>query len=127
MLVALSAHLVAVPAVGADKLETLVRDVLGNGGDEAAGRENLEVALYLRVEPGAVDDRAVWVGAAWLCNLHLIDGEGVTDDVLGDPLKLLAFVGEYPPAAVHVEPGMHPAAQHVRPCRRQEALVHEKR
>lgn len=22
---------------------------------------------------------------------------------------------------------MHPAAQHVRPCRRQEALVHEKR
>ncbi len=45
-----------------------------------------QLELYLRVEPGAVDDRAaclcvsarrqVWVGAAWLCNLHLLDGEG---------------------------------------------------
>ncbi len=39
----------------------------------------------------------------------------------------LALVRQHPAAPVHVEPGMHPAAQHVRPRGRQQALVHEKR
>ena len=64
-LVALAAHLVGIPAVVADKLEALVGDVLGDGGDKVAGGEDLEVALNLRVEAGAVDDGPVGVGAAW--------------------------------------------------------------
>ena len=55
--VALAAHLVAVPAVVADKLEALVGDVLGDLRDEVAGTEDLKVALNPRVETGAVDDR----------------------------------------------------------------------
>jgi hypothetical protein len=44
-LVALAAHLVAVPTVIPDEMKALVGDVLGDGRDEVAGREDLEVAL----------------------------------------------------------------------------------
>ena len=60
--VALAAHLVGVPAIVAGELEALVRDVLGDGGDEVARTEDLEVALNLRVEAGAVDDGALGIG-----------------------------------------------------------------
>ncbi len=50
-------------------------------------------SLYLGVEAGAVDDRAGWVGAAWLCNLHLLDGEArarIDEDVVAR-LELLSL------------------------------------
>jgi hypothetical protein len=40
-----AAHLVAVPAVVADHLRALVRDMLGDGGQEVGGGEDLEVAV----------------------------------------------------------------------------------
>ena len=91
-LVALAAHLVRIPPVVTDKLEALVRDVLGDGGDEVAWRENLEVALYLRVELGAVDDQAIGVGLVRGADLHLLHGEGVADDVLGQAAQVLEQV-----------------------------------
>ena len=101
--------------------------MLGDGRYEVARTEDLEVALYLRIEAGTVDNRSVRIGAVGLRDLHLFDGKGAPDDVLGQALQILALVGEYPPAPMHVEPGMHPAAQHVGPFHRQQALVHQKR
>ena len=43
-------------AVVADHLRALVRDMLGGGGQEVGGGEDLEVAVDLGIEPGAVDD-----------------------------------------------------------------------
>jgi hypothetical protein len=63
-------HLVGVPAVVADHLRALVRDMLSDGRDEVGGGEDLEVAVDLGVEPGAVDD-----GVAEL--LLLLDRLGV--------------------------------------------------
>ena len=54
--VADAAHLVAVPAVVADHLYALVRDMLGDGGQEVGGGEDLEIPVDLGIEPGAVDD-----------------------------------------------------------------------
>ena len=121
------AHLVRVPSIIPDKLEALIRDVLGDGRYEVARTEDLEVALNLGVHAGVVDDGSVGVGAVGLRDLHLLDGEGVADDVLGQALQILAFVGQHAPTAVYVESGMHPAAQHVRPRHLQQALVHQKR
>jgi hypothetical protein len=84
--------------------------MLGDGGDEVARCEDLEVALYLRVEARAVDDRPVRVCPVRGADLHFLHGKGVADDVLGQALDVLALVRQHTPAAVHVEPGMHPAA-----------------
>jgi hypothetical protein len=126
-LVALAAHLVAVPAVVADKLEALVRDVLRDGGDEVAGGEDLEVAPDFGVEAGTVDNRSVRVAPVRGADLHLLDGEWIADDVLGQALQVLALAGQHAAAAVDVEAGMDPAAEHVRPCHRQQPLVRQKR
>ena len=106
----LAAHLVGIPAIIPDKLEALVRYVLGDGGDEVARGEDVEIALDLGVQPGMVDDGTVGIGAVGLRDLHLLHGEGVANDVLGQALQVLALVRLHPPAAVDVEPGMHPAA-----------------
>ena len=45
-----AAHLVAVPAIVADHLDALVRDMLGDGGQEVGGGEDLEVAIDLGAE-----------------------------------------------------------------------------
>ncbi len=113
--VALAAHLVAVPAVVADKLEALIRDVLGNGSDEVAGREHLEVALNLRVHAGAVDDGTLGRRPVGRVHLHLLDREGIPDDVLREPLQILTLVGQHAAAAMDVEARMHPTSEHVRP------------
>jgi len=83
--------------------------VLGDGGDEITRGEDLKVALNLRVETGAVDDRAVGVAPVWIADLNLIDREGVADDVLGQALQILALLGQHPAAAMHIESGMDPA------------------
>ena len=75
------------------ELKALVRDMLCNGGDEVTGSEHLEVALNLRIETGAVEDRAVGVGAVRGRHLHLLDAERVSDDVLRQPLEVFALVG----------------------------------
>ncbi len=62
-----------------NRFNVVVRDMLRYGGDEAAGSEDLEVALNLRVEAGAVDDRPVRIGPAGGADLHLLDGERVAD------------------------------------------------
>ena len=48
-----------------------VRDMLGDGGQEGGGGEDLEVAVALGIEPGAVDDH-VRGGL----QRHLFHGEG---------------------------------------------------
>jgi len=48
----LAAHFIGVTAVIPHQLETLVGDVLGDGGDEVAGRKDLKVALALGVHAG---------------------------------------------------------------------------
>ncbi len=117
---ALAAHLVRIPAVVADKLEALVRNMLRDGRDEVAGGEDLEVALSLRVH-----GRAAHARPAGRVDLHRFDGEEVPDDVLGQALQVFALVGQHASAAMYVEAGMHPAAQHLSAGRRQKVLVHE--
>ena len=87
-----------------------------------ARAEPFKIALDLRVHPGAVNDR---VPAA--IGLHFIDRERVADDVLGEPLHVLAVTGRHALAAVDVDPGVHPSAQHPGAFRRQESPFHQKR
>jgi len=89
-MVVLAAHFARVPAVVPDKPKALGGDVLGDGSDEVAGSEDLEVAPDLRVHAGAVHDRP-----AGRVDLHLLDGQGVPDDVLGQALRVFAFVGSF--------------------------------
>ena len=70
---ALAAHLVGIPAVVADHLRAFVRDVLGDGGLEIGGGEDLEVAVDFGIEPRAVDDG---VGGGF--PRHFLDGEGIS-------------------------------------------------
>jgi len=118
---ALPAHFVGVPTDVAHKLKTLVGDMLGDRRDEVAGGKDLEVAVDLRVHAGTIDDAAVGVGTAvrrqaevcivWFVELHLLQGEGVSHDVLGKPLEILSFRGQHPPTTIHVESGMHPPSR----------------
>jgi len=135
LFITLAAHLVGVPPIITDKLKTLVGNVLGDGGDEVAGSEPLEVAVDLLAHAGLVDDRA-----AGVVDLHLFDEERVADDlpamlrllaqasialqagVLGEALQVLALVRLHTPAAMHVEAGMHPAAKHLGTVGRQQPL-----
>ena len=54
---ALAPHLVRIPAVVPNHLGAFVRDVLSDGRKEVRSRKNLEVAVDLRVQLGAVNDR----------------------------------------------------------------------
>ena len=93
LLTSLAAHLVGVPAVVADELEALVGDVLGDGGDEwQTGDWRLQTAGKGKIRTyGAVENGAVGIGAVGLGDLHLLDGEGVADDVLGETFQVGAF------------------------------------
>jgi len=107
--------------------------MLGDAGDKVAGAEHFKVALDFRVHPGAVNDRV-----AGAVGLHFIDGEWVADDVLGQPLhacpagarearrRILAVAWRDALAAVDVEPGVRPSAQHPGALRRQESLLDQK-
>jgi len=98
-LVAFPPHLIRVPAV-AEEWEALVRDLLGYRRYEPAQVEDLEVSLDLRVQAGAVDDRPLGVGAVRLRDLHLLDGKGITDEVLGEALQIFAPAGQDAAAAM---------------------------
>jgi hypothetical protein len=126
-LVTLATHLVGVPPIVAHKLEAFLRDVLGDGCYEVARGENLEVALDLHVHSRTVDDRAVEAAPVRLVDLHLIQGERVADDILGETLDILTLLRQYPAAPVDIETRMHPATQHPGTLRRKQTLVEEKR
>lgn len=82
-------------------------DVLGDRRYEVTRAEDLEVELHLLVHAGAADD-----GAAGLVDLHLFDGERVTEDVLSQPLQILPLIRLDPPAMVHLEAGVFPTPEH---------------
>ena len=92
----LPAHLVAVPTIVTDELEAFVGDVLGDGGDEVAGAEDLEVAVDLLVHAGAVDDRAIGTRTVQAVDLHLFDCKGIADDL---PAVLRTALQAGPPLA----------------------------
>ena len=60
-----------------------VRYMLGDGSQKVGGGEDIEVAVDLGIEPGAVDDH---VGQELQC--HFLHGEGVPEDVLGEVLQI---------------------------------------
>ena len=75
----------------------------GDGGDKVTGSEDLKISVDLGVHAGAVDDGAVLVHGVGRFELHLLGREGVADDVTGDTLEVLAFVGLAAAAAVDVD------------------------
>ena len=112
---------IGVPPIVADKLEAFLRDVPGDGCNEVARGENLEVlrhaqgpersrgvALDLHVHSRTVDDRAVEAATVRLGDLHLIQGERVADEILGETLDILTLLRQYPAAPVDIETRMHP-------------------
>ena len=76
----------------------LVRDVLGDGGQEVGGGEDLEVAVNLGIEARAIDDD---VGGPF--QGHLLNREGVAQDVLGRALDVGLGLGRHLLAGVDVE------------------------
>ena len=73
--------------------------MLRDGGDKLFGREDLKVALGLGVHARTVDHGAV-LGVVD----HLLLGEGVADNVLGDAFKPGGIVAPQRLAVVHAEP-----------------------
>jgi hypothetical protein len=57
--------------------------MLGDGGQKVGGGEDLEVAVDLGIEPGAVDDH---VGRG--LQRHFLHGEGIPQDVLGQVFQV---------------------------------------
>ncbi len=100
---ALAPGAIGVPTVVTHHLKAFVGNMLRDGGYELLGREDFEIALGLGVHPGAVDDGAV-LGVVD----HLLLGEGVADDVLGDAFKAGGIVAPQRLAVVHAEPAVLP-------------------
>ncbi len=99
--------------------------MLSDGGDKVARGEDLKVAVDLGVHPGAIDDGAVLVHGVGGLELHFLKGERVANNVTGDALQVLAFVGLDAATAVNVETGMFPAPEHAGAVRLQQALFTE--
>jgi len=100
---ALAPHLVRIPAVVPNHLGAFVRDVLSDGRKKVRSRKNLEVAVDLRVQLGAVNDRV-----ARGLNRHFLNRKGIAQNVLGQ-LGQEAFVFRpYGFATVYVEPCVFP-------------------
>ena len=112
---ALTAHLVGIPPVVADHLRTLLGDVLGDGGQEIRGSEDFEVAVDFGIELGAVDD-----GVSGGFHRHFCDGEGVSQDVLGEFFEFGFVFGRDGFARVEVEAGVFPGEQHLDAFGREE-------
>ena len=99
---------VGIDAVVADSLLALGREVVDGGGDKVGGFENLEVALGVVVAFGAVDD-----GFGGGVPGDFLEGERVTEEVLGEAFSACGVVGGYDFLApvVDVEAGMFPREQ----------------
>jgi len=116
--VADAAHLIAVPAVVADHLRPLVRDVLGDGGQEVGGGEDFEVAVDLGIEARAIDDD---VGGPF--QRHLLNREGIAQDVLGQGFEVGLGLGRHLLAGVDVEAAVFPGVEDLDPFGRKESLL----
>jgi hypothetical protein len=77
--------------------------MLGDGGQEVGGGEDLEIPVDLGIEPGALDDhvRRPFQG-------HLLNGERVAQDVLGQVLQVRLGLGRHLLAGVDVEAAVFP-------------------
>jgi hypothetical protein len=95
-----------------------VRDMLGDGSQEVGGGEDLEVAVDLGIEPGAVDDdvRGPFEG-------HLLNGERVAEDVLGQVFEVGLGLGRHLLAGVDVEAAVFPGVEDLHPFGREEFLL----
>jgi hypothetical protein len=113
-------HLVAVPAIVADHLGALVRDMLRDRGQEVGGGEDLEVPVDLGVESGAVDDdvRRGFQG-------HFFDGEGVARGVLRKVFEVAGGLRRDAIAGVDVEAAVLPGVEDLDAFRREELLLDE--
>jgi hypothetical protein len=96
--------------------------MLSDGSDKVARGEDLKVALDLRIHAGAIND-----GSGFRVGVHLFDGEGIADDVLREPLKILFLMGLDTLASVNVEAGVLPAQKHPGAFGRQQAFFEEER
>ena len=96
--------------------------MLGDGGQEVGGGEDLEVAVDLGIEPGAVDDdvRGPFQG-------HLLDGERVAQDVLGQVLQVRLGLGRDALASVDIEAAVFPGVEDMDPFGRKERVNAEGR
>ncbi len=110
-----AAHFVGVPAVVTDHLGAFVGDVLGDGGQEVGGGEDLEVSVDFGIETGAVDDQV-----AGRLQRHLFDRERVAEDVLGEVLEVGLVFRRDALAGVEVEPAVFPGVKDLHPFHRQQ-------
>src|ERR1035437_934519 len=112
---AAAAHLVAVSAIVTHHLNPLVRNMLGDGGQEIGGTENLEISVYFDAHPRAVDD-IVREGL----DRHFFDREGIAQNILGQIGQLGLGLGFNANSGMDVETAMDPRAQRTRPFRRKQ-------
>ena len=87
-------------------MSALFRDMAGDGSKEVSGGKDLEVAVDLGVEAGAVDDG---VGGKLQC--HFFHRERVAEDVLGELFEVRLVLGRDRVAVVDVEAGVFPGEQ----------------
>ena len=100
---ALAPHLVRIPAVVPNHLGAFVRDVLSDGRKEVRSRKNLEVAVDLRVQLGAVNDRV-----ARGLNRHFFNRKRIAQNVLGKLGEEALVFRPYGFATVYVKPRVFP-------------------
>jgi len=103
-----TAGFIGIDAVVSDGLLTLGWKVVDGGGDEVGGFEDLEIAFDVVVAFGAVDD-----SLAGGVPGDFLEGERVTEEVLGEAFSACGVVGGYDFLApvVDVEAGMFPGEQ----------------
>jgi len=89
--------------------------VLGNGGQEIRRGEDLEVAVDFGVELGTVDEG---VGGGF--HGHLLHGEGISQNVLGELFEFGLVFRRHGVAGVEVEAGVFPGEQHLDAFGREE-------
>ena len=92
--------------------------MLGDGGQEVGGGEDLEVAVDLGIEAGAVDDH---VGRG--LQRHFLHGEGIPQDVLGQGFEVGLGLGWHRLASVDIEAAVFPGVEDRHPFRREELLL----
>ena len=92
--------------------------MLGDGGQKVGGGEDLEVAVDLGIEPGAVDDH---VGRG--LQRHFLHGEGIPQDVLGQVFQVGLGLWWHLLASVDVEAAVFPGVEHLHPFGGQEFLL----
>ncbi len=102
----MAAHLVGKSTVMTDHLRALVGNVLGNRCQKVRPRKSLEVAVYPRIQFGAVAD--VLDPAV---ERHFGDRKWVSQNILGELFEDVLVFGRNAFSAMHVEAGVFPEMQ----------------